>query len=439
MNNNYSITSITSPIPSINSVDTTNEPSPCSSPNNTDSSKDSSKSISNESNDDSDNLKTTTDDDDNEEEDNSSEFQSEDDNGDMFNYPEFQSNDIEVLYKEKCKEVIELQKQNQILKNKQSTLEKQLTEHKEMIGKLININEQIMRDKEMIFYALNKMNDEKNVLETQLKEFKYSHFTSVDTNINMTSPTKDVKVVHISFDKYLFVKYTTTRPLGVICMFPESKPANVINSYTYKTAELGVDEYHYFQPNNRGQPLRVKDGDQVLSLTENDNQIITISPLPPIFDDFHKVIQVNSWLNGKKQYYMTVVDLSTVKKESSVEIKAFGVMFESDLKGKTPGSVDLYDDYLDLFRQINKGVVISFVESIDMSKSLTLNQTREIVVKPESSTSRDVFYVESKTLKLPKFNIPYLFPVPYKDQNEPYCVAFYVTQTRDTCHVIEVV
>ncbi|KAL7714448.1 hypothetical protein QTN25_007972 [Entamoeba marina] len=109
-----------------------------------------------------------------------------------------------------------------------------------------------------------------------------------------------------------------------------------------------------------------------------------------------------------------------------VEIKVFGVMFESDLKGKTPASVNLYEDYLDLFRQINKGVVISFVESTDMSESLTLNQTRENVVKLESS--HNVFYVESKTLKLPKFNIPHLFPISYEDHNEPY-----------TCYVIEVV
>ena len=46
--------------------------------------------------------------------------------------------------------------------------------------------------------------------------------------------------------------------------------------------------------------------------------------LLPVFDKFHKVTQNNRFLVGKKDYYMTVLDLSQLDQSEDIyELKAF--------------------------------------------------------------------------------------------------------------------
>ena len=260
--------------------------------------------------------------------------------------------------------------------------------------------------------------------------------------MNYTQASKDVKVINTTFDKYLFIKYNTSRPLGLICLFNENKEARVISSFQQKTMELSIEDFHGFQPFNKGNPLKVKDNEQIVSLTSTDNLMITTVPLPPIYDRFHKVSQCT--LLMKKQYYITVIDLSNCPKTNTLEIKAFGVVFESEVMNKKPGMIDIYDEYLEMFKGMNKGVLLTYVESTDIhEKEMNLDEltpffsTREKVFRPPRRPPNNIFYIESKMVKLDKYNIPFLFPIPYKDESQ-YSVGFYITPDRNKIHIIEV-
>ncbi|BFU19661.1 Hypothetical protein EHI5A_062490 [Entamoeba histolytica KU27] len=343
------------------------------------------------------------------------------------------------LYNKKSQECYALYQRNEILKNKINVLEKKIIDQQENIEKLININEQIMRDKELIYGVLQKINQEKTQVENELNYIKSTTFSPVDTNISYTCPPKDVKVVNLSFDKYIFIKYSTSKPLGIICLFNEQKQARVVSSFTCKTEELSLEEYFYYQPEGKGNGLKVKDGDQVLSMTSQSNQLITVTPLLPLFDRFHKVSQTSPILIGKREYYMTVLDLTTISKSDQPhELRAFGVIFETEITQKKPGMIDVYDGYLEMFRQINRGVIISYVASFNYTPSILIPITREVITKPFHPPNNGIMYFESKLLKIDKYHIPHLFPIPYLS-DESYSIAFYYNEAQDRCHIIDVI
>ncbi|ELP85794.1 hypothetical protein EIN_281650 [Entamoeba invadens IP1] len=347
--------------------------------------------------------------------------------------------DYKTQYGEKVEECVELHNTVAVMKAKIEDMETKIADQQEIIEKMIIINEQIMHDKEVVLSALQKVNDERVNIENELNEMKKNLNSAIDVNLSYTTPSKDVKVVNISFDKYLFVKYNTSRPFGVICLFNEQKQCKVISNFTEKKSEISLEEYYYYEPNGRGNALKVKEGEQIVSLTTDRNDIITVGTLPPLYDRFHKVSLSNSFLIGKKEYYITVVDLGTVDKSKPVlETKAFGVILETELKEKKPGMVDLFDDYLDLFRQINRGVLILYVASTNVPVDVFRTNTRETVTKPTKAPPGGIMYIESKILKIEKYNIPFLFPVPYREDRN-YSVTFFTSPFEDKFHIIDVV
>lgn len=327
-----------------------------------------------------------------------------------------------------------------------ASLEMKVCELEDMINKLISLNEQIMRDKEIVYATLRRVNDEKTALEQTLAAEhqathsvgdRTTHTQALDVVLNASVPSKDVKVLNVNFEKYLFLRYTASRPFPVICVLNEGKiPAKVVCQYQQETAQLSLEEYFFYQPLPRAAGVRVKDGETVLALSPTSSRAITVEPLPPVLDRFHRIVSPIPSLTGKRPSYMTVVDLRDWLTNGLIELKAFGVIFEGAVQEKIPGGFDVYDDYLDKLRKLSCGVVVLYVESAPIT-DLILNQTKETVVKPPVCP-QGVFFVESKALQVEKLNVPFMFPIKWRPDPQ-YLVAFFTSSNRSVCHVIRVV
>ena len=98
--------------------------------------------------------------------------ESDSDNEENYSYPELKGMDYESLYKSKCREVDELRKQNEQLQMRIKEMQSKMQEKQEMIEKVVFFNEQIMRDKEVIYNALKRVNEDKCNLQKKLDEIK---------------------------------------------------------------------------------------------------------------------------------------------------------------------------------------------------------------------------------------------------------------------------